>query len=47
MRLLAYGAPGDTADDYLRMAESTTLECMYARLCDIVWTNIFEITHCR
>jgi hypothetical protein len=23
MRMLAYGAPGDSTDDYLRMAEST------------------------
>jgi hypothetical protein len=28
MRLLAYGAPGDTTDDYLRMAESTALDCL-------------------
>ncbi|KAK1665704.1 hypothetical protein QYE76_053863 [Lolium multiflorum] len=35
MRMLAYGAPGDTADDYLRMAESTALECFY-RFCRAV-----------
>ena len=29
MRLLAYGAPADTSDDYLRMAESTAIEAMY------------------
>ena len=29
MRLLAYGAPADTADGYLRMAESTAIEAMY------------------
>ncbi|KAK1620933.1 hypothetical protein QYE76_026450 [Lolium multiflorum] len=29
MRMLAYGAPGDGADDYLRMAESTALDCFY------------------
>ncbi|KAK1665945.1 hypothetical protein QYE76_054104 [Lolium multiflorum] len=29
MRMLAYGAPADTQDDYLRMSESTTIECMY------------------
>ena len=29
MRMLAYGAPADTQDDYLRMSESTAIECMY------------------
>jgi hypothetical protein len=29
MRMLAYRAPADTHDDYLRMSESTTIECMY------------------
>jgi hypothetical protein len=29
MRLLAYGAPGDSVDDYLRMAESTAIDCLY------------------
>ncbi|KAK1631763.1 hypothetical protein QYE76_006078, partial [Lolium multiflorum] len=29
MRMLAYGAPVDTQDDYLRMSESTAVECMY------------------
>ena len=29
MRMLAYGAPGDSQDDYGRMAESTNLECFY------------------
>jgi hypothetical protein len=29
MRLLAYGAPSDSADDYLRMAESTAIDCLY------------------
>ena len=35
MRLLAYGAAGDTADDYLRMAESTAIDCLY-RFCRAV-----------
>ncbi|KAK1678761.1 hypothetical protein QYE76_039609 [Lolium multiflorum] len=35
MRMLAYGAPGDSADDYLRMAESTALDCFY-RFCRAV-----------
>ena len=35
MRMLAYGAPGDGADDYLRMAESTALDCFY-RFCRAV-----------
>ena len=29
MRMLAYGAPGDSLDDYGRMAESTSIECFY------------------
>ncbi|KAK1662048.1 hypothetical protein QYE76_050207 [Lolium multiflorum] len=28
MRMLAYGAPADTQDDYLRMSESTAIECI-------------------
>ncbi|XP_071683649.1 uncharacterized protein [Lolium perenne] len=35
MRMLAYEAPGDSADDYLRMTESTTLDCFY-RFCRAV-----------
>jgi hypothetical protein len=33
--MLAYGAPGDSQDDYIRMAESTTIECM-SRFCRAV-----------
>ena len=29
MRMLAYGAPGDSHDDYGRMAESTSIEYFY------------------
>ena len=29
MRMLAYGAPSDSLDDYGRMAESTNIECFY------------------
>jgi hypothetical protein len=28
LRMLAYGAPGDSHGDYIRMAESTAMECM-------------------
>ena len=28
MRLLAYGAPADAHDDYLRMSESTAIKCL-------------------
>ena len=28
MRLFAYGPPADAHDDYLRMSESTTIECL-------------------
>jgi hypothetical protein len=27
--MLAYGAPANAQDDYLRMSESTAIECMY------------------
>jgi hypothetical protein len=33
--MLAYGAPGDAHDDYIRMAESTVMECM-SRFCRAV-----------
>jgi hypothetical protein len=29
MRMLAYGSPGDSTDDYLWMAESTAFDCSY------------------
>ena len=29
MRMLLYGAPGDSLDDYGRMAGSTIIECFY------------------
>ena len=35
MRMLAYGAPGDSLDDYGRMAECTTIECFY-KFCRVV-----------
>ncbi|KAK1626945.1 hypothetical protein QYE76_001260 [Lolium multiflorum] len=43
MRMLAYGAPGDPADDYLRMAESTTLDYFYrfCRAVIVVFGNIY------
>jgi hypothetical protein len=28
LRMLAYGAPGDSQDDYIRMVESMAIECM-------------------
>jgi hypothetical protein len=35
LRILAYGAPGDAHDDYISMAESMVMECMY-RFCRVV-----------
>jgi hypothetical protein len=35
LRMLAYGAPGDAQDDYIRMAESMVMECM-SRFCRAV-----------
>jgi hypothetical protein len=32
LRMLAYGAPSDSHDDYISMTKSTTMECMY-RFC--------------
>jgi hypothetical protein len=32
LRMLVYGAPGDSQDDYIRMAESKAMECM-SRFC--------------
>ena len=48
MRMLAYGAPGDSLDDYGRMAESTSIECFYkfCRAVSSVWTAILENTQC-
>ncbi|XP_073355290.1 uncharacterized protein [Aegilops tauschii subsp. strangulata] len=35
MRMLAYRTPGDSLEDYGRMAESTSIECLY-KLCGAV-----------
>ena len=35
MKLLAYGAPANLQDDYLRMSESTAIECLN-RYCSAV-----------
>jgi hypothetical protein len=35
LRMLAYGAPSDSQDDYIRMTESTAMECM-SRFCRVV-----------
>jgi hypothetical protein len=35
IRMLAYGAPDDSTNDYLRMAESTAFDCFY-RFCRVV-----------
>jgi hypothetical protein len=35
MRMLAYGAHGNTRDDYLTMIESTTIETIY-QVCKVV-----------
>ena len=42
MRMLAYGAPGDSLDDYGRMAETTSIECFY-KFCRAV----FGLQHLR
>jgi hypothetical protein len=35
MWMLAFGAPGDSTDDYLQMAESIAFDCFY-RFCRVV-----------
>jgi hypothetical protein len=45
MRMLAYGAPGDTTDDCLRMAESTAFDYFY-RFCRAV-IAVFGDTYLR
>jgi hypothetical protein len=42
MRLVAYGALGDSADDYLRVAESTFIDCVY-KFCSAVITVFREL----
>jgi hypothetical protein len=42
MWLLAYGAPGDSANDYLCMAESTTIDCLY-KFCRVVIVVFGEV----
>jgi hypothetical protein len=49
MQMLAYGAPGDSADDYLWMVVSTAFDCFYrfCRAVIAVFGDILEITHCQ
>jgi hypothetical protein len=35
LQMLAYGSPGDSRDDYIRMIESAAMECM-SRFCRAV-----------
>jgi hypothetical protein len=44
-RILAYGAPGDAQDDYIRMAESTAMECM-SKFCRAV-VSVFGLDYLR
>jgi hypothetical protein len=43
--MLAYGAPGDSQDDYIRMAESAAMECM-SRFCRAV-VSVFGSDYLR
>jgi hypothetical protein len=45
LRMLAYGAPGDSQDDYIRMAESMAIECM-SRFCRAV-VSVFRSDYLR
>jgi hypothetical protein len=41
MTMLAYGAPRDAEDEYLRMSESTSFEAMY-RFCTAVMAKFWQ-----
>jgi hypothetical protein len=43
MRMLAYGAHGNTQDDHLSMIESTTIETIY-RVCKVVLEVVGEVS---
>jgi hypothetical protein len=45
LQMLAYGAPGDSRDDYIRMAKPTTMECM-SRFCRAV-VSVFGSDYLR
>ncbi|XP_010230048.1 uncharacterized protein LOC104582294 [Brachypodium distachyon] len=45
LRFFVYGIPADTQDDYLRMAESTAIDCMY-RFCRAI-VAVFEDQYLR
>jgi hypothetical protein len=45
LRMLAYGAPGDSQDDYIHMAKSTAMECM-SRFCRAV-VSVFRSDYLR
>jgi hypothetical protein len=45
LRMVAYGAPGDAHDDYIRMAESTAMDCM-SRFCRAV-VSVFRSDYLR
>jgi hypothetical protein len=44
LRMLAYGMRGDTHDDYMCMAKSSTIDCMYM-FCRVI-IALFERSTC-
>ena len=36
MRMLAYGVSSDAIDDYVRIGESTAIECLYEFVEDVI-----------
>jgi hypothetical protein len=44
MRMLVYGSPADSHDDYFRMSESSTIECLHVLQsgCGKVQERVFE-----
>ena len=47
MRMLAYEAPADWQDDYLCMAESTTIQSMYKFCIGVVVVVVFGPNYLR
>ena len=45
MRMLTYGVSADAVDDYMRIGESTAIECLYKFVEDVIL--VFETKYLR